>query len=52
MQQFSEALELLSNQFSFSSSPEILELKKLLNGKLEEQNSLIESIYKLIFFLY
>ena len=43
MQQYSEALDLLSNQFSFSISPEVIELKKLLNDKLEEQNNLIES---------
>lgn len=44
MQQYSEALDLLSNQFSFSSSQEVIEMKKSQNTKLEEQNNLIESI--------
>jgi hypothetical protein len=43
MKQYNEALEILSNQFSFSKSSEILEMKKDLNKKLEEQNELIES---------
>ena len=43
MQQYSEALDLLSNQFTFSSSQEVIDLKKSLNAKLEEQNNLIES---------
>ena len=43
MQQFSEALDILSNQFSFSSSIEVMDKKKCLNAKLEEQNNLIES---------
>lgn len=47
MQQYSEALELLSNQFTLSTSQEVLEMKKSLNAKLEEQNNLIESKYAL-----
>jgi len=43
MHQYSEALDLLTNQFTLSSSPEVIELKKTLNIKLEEQNHLIES---------
>jgi hypothetical protein len=43
MKQYHEALELLTNKFSFSSSSEIIEMKKNLNQKLEEQNEMIES---------
>ncbi len=43
MQQYNEALDLLSSQFPFSSAQEVIEMKKLLNNKLEEQNILIES---------
>jgi len=43
MQQYNEALDLISNQFTFSSSQEVIDMKKSLNVKLEEQNNLIES---------
>ena len=43
MQQYKEGLELLSEQFSFSKDSEIIEMKKSLNSKLEQQNNLIES---------
>ena len=43
MKQYSEALEILANEFSFSTSDEIMDMKKDLNGKLEEQNDMIES---------
>ena len=43
MKQFSEALEILTNQFSFSTSAEIIEMKINFNQKLEEQNEMIKS---------
>jgi len=43
MKQYSEALNILANEFIFSKSSEILEIKKDLNKKLEEQNEMIES---------
>lgn len=43
MKQFSDALEILTNEYGFSTSEEIMEMKKDLNMKLEEQNDMIES---------
>jgi hypothetical protein len=43
MKQYPEALEILNEKFSFSTESEILEIKKDLNQKLEEQNTMIES---------
>lgn len=45
MQQYNEALNILSEKFSFASDNEIIQMKKTLNTKLEEQNLLIESKY-------
>lgn len=53
MQQYKEGLELLSEQFSFSKDSEIIEMKKSLNSKLEQQNNLIESkLITKIFFIF
>ena len=46
MKQFSEALEILTEEFSFSDSEEIIEMKKDINKKLEEQNEMTESKIK------
>lgn len=43
MKQYDCALELLTSKFSFSTSLDIMEMKKDLNEKLEEQNLMIES---------
>ena len=43
MQQYTEALNILSEKFSFAADNEIIQMKKTLNTKLEEQNLLIES---------
>ena len=43
MKQYSEALEILSEEFICSTSEEILDIKKELNKLLEEQNEMILS---------
>lgn len=43
MKQYSEALEILNEKYSFSTSLDIMDLKKDLNLKLEEQNEMMKS---------
>lgn len=50
MHQYSEALQLLTENYSFDTGRDIVDLKRLINEKLELQNELLESIFGYINF--